>query len=205
MRVLRIDSSAQTESGISRHLTDRVIANILDQGALSGVTIRDLATEPLPQVDAAWVDANTTPVAERTEAQASVLALSETLVGEIEDADLLVIGTPVYNFSVPASLKLWIDQICRARRTFAYTENGPQGLMTGKSAIVCFVSGGTPFASDIDFASGYIRHILGFIGITDVHFAVADRRFMDDEAIARAEADVDRITRDLSARSANAA
>jgi FMN-dependent NADH-azoreductase len=119
--------------------------------------------------------------------------LSDTLIAEIEVADTLIIGVALYNFSIPASLKLWIDLVCRTRETFAYSEGGPKGLMTGKKAIVCFVSGGTPFGSAIDFASGYIRHILGFIGITEVTFITADKRFKDDQALNRADDAVDAL------------
>jgi FMN-dependent NADH-azoreductase len=82
--------------------------------------------------------------------------LSDTLIAEIEAADTLIISVALYNFSIPDSLKLWIDLVCRARKTFAYSEDGPKGLMIG---IVCFASGGTPLGSDIDFASSYIRYI----------------------------------------------
>ena len=115
------------------------------------------------------------------------------VIAKIEAADTLIIGMALYNFSIPASLKLWIDLICRTRKTFAYSEGKPKGLMTGRKAIVCFASGSTPFGSNIDFASGYIRHILGFIGITDVIFITADKRFQDDHALTRADAAVDAL------------
>ena len=119
--------------------------------------------------------------------------MSDTLIAEIEAADTLIIGVALCNFSIPASLKLWIDLVCRTGKTFAYSEGKPKGLMTGKKAIVCFASGGTPFGSDIDFACGYIRHILGFIGITDVTFIAADKRFKDDQALTRADVAIDAL------------
>lgn len=192
MNVLRIDSSAQIETAQSRRLADRIIDGLRERGRSPQVTVRDLA-DPLPQIDRAWIAANATPADERTEDQRATLALSDALIGEIEAADTLIIGAPVYNFGVPASLKLWIDLICRARRTFAYSENGPKGLMTGKTAIVCFASGGTPFGSEIDFASGYIRHVLGFIGIGDVTFIAAERHFMDEAALSRADDQIDAL------------
>lgn len=198
MNILRIDSSAQLEASQSRRLTDRIVAALSADRQNIEVVTRDLV-RPLPPVDNAWISANTTPEADRSEDQRSALALSDELVSEIESADLLILGVPVYNFSIPASLKLWIDQVCRARRTFSYSKAGPVGLMTGKRAIVCFASGGTSLGSDIDFASGYVRHILGFIGITDVTFASADRHFMDNASPSRADAEVDRIARDLLA------
>jgi FMN-dependent NADH-azoreductase len=192
MNILRIDSSAQTETAQSRRLTDRFIEGLRKNGRAPVITTRDLDT-PLPQINRAWIAANNTPDKKRTDADHATLALSDTLIGEIEAADTLIFGVPVYNFAVPACLKLWIDLVCRVRKTFAYSEDGPKGLMMGKKAIVFFASGGTPFGSDIDFASGYIRHILGFIGITDVTFIAADRHFMDDTALSRADAKVDTL------------
>jgi FMN-dependent NADH-azoreductase len=192
MRILRIDSSAQTETSQSRRLSNRIIDGLHALGKSPDVTIRDL-DKRLPQLDRAWIEANTTPIDDRTDYQRKTLALSDTLIAEIEAADTLIIGVGLYNFSIPASLKLWIDLVCRTRKTFVYSEGKPKGLMTGKRAIVCFASGGTPFGSDIDFASGYIRHILGFIGITDVTFIPADKRFKDDQALIRADAAVDAL------------
>ena len=192
MRILRIDSSAQTETSQSRRLSDRIIDGLHALGKSPDVTVRDL-DKRLPQLDRAWIEANTTPNDDRTDDQRKTLALSDTLIAEIEAADTLIIGVALYNFSIPANLKLWIDLVCRTRKIFAYSEGKPKGLMTGKRAIVCFASGGTPFGSDIDFASGYIRHILGFIGITDVTFIAADKRFKDDQALIHADAAVDAL------------
>lgn len=196
MNILRIESSALHDGSQSRALNDRVLARISGAGLHPNVVTRDL-NNTLPQLDAAWVGANSTAVDDRTDAQTASLELSETLVAEVEAADTLLIGLAVYNFSVSAALKLWIDQICRAGRTFSYSEQGPKGLMEGKKAIVTFASGGTPFGSEIDFASGYIRHILGFIGITDVEFAVADQIFMDDQSLPKAQASADKIADNL--------
>lgn len=107
------------------------------------------------------------------------LALSDTLVGELKSADTIVIGTPVYNFAVPAALKAWIDLVARARETFQYTEDGPVGLLQGKKAYVIIASGGTKVGSEIDFAGNYLKHVLGFIGITDVTIVAADQLMME--------------------------
>ena len=171
-KILRIDASARTEGSVTRGLNDTVIAGLLADGP-TDVVARDL-TYPIPQIDETWVGATFTPPDERTEAQDAVLSLSDDLVAEVVAADTLVIGLAVYNFGVPASLKAWIDQIARVGVTFRYTENGPEGLLTGKRAIVTFASGGTQIGSDYDFASGYLRHVLGFIGITDVSFVTKD-------------------------------
>ena len=192
MKILRIDSSASTEAGQSRLLSSRIIDGLKKIGKSSEVTVRDL-NESLPQVDNAWISANNTQASDLTSEQKKTLSLSDKLITEIEAADTLIIGVALYNFSIPASLKLWIDLICRARKTFKYSDKGPEGLMTGKKAIICFASGGTPFGSGIDFASDYIRHILGFIGIKDVTFITADKHLMDKQSVTRANAAVDEL------------
>jgi FMN-dependent NADH-azoreductase len=123
---------------------------------------------------AAWLAANFTLADDRTDVQRETLALSDSLITEIKQADTIVIGSPVYNFSVPAVLKAWIDQIARVGVTFKYTPDGPVGLLSGKRAIIVIASGGTPVGSNIDYASGYLKHIMGFIGITDVTIIAAD-------------------------------
>ncbi len=175
--VLRIDASARHSGSESRALTQRII----DRLASATVINRDLAVA-MPAIDADWLAANWTPTDERTDAQRQTLALSDTLIEEIKSADTIVIGAPIYNFGIPATLKTWIDLIARAGITFTYSETGPQGLLTGKRAIVAITSGGTQVGSEIDFASGYLRHVLGFVGITDVQFVAADQLMVDAEA-----------------------
>lgn len=184
--ILRIDASARKTGSSSRALTDAVIEKL----APDNIVIRDLI-EPLPFVTEDWVGANFTDEAERTDAQRSELALSDSLVDELLAADTLVIGTPIYNFAVPAALKAWIDLIARARKTFHYTATGPEGLLTGKKAYLLIASGGTEVGSDIDFASNYLKHVLGFVGITDVSIIAADQQMMKGEAaLEQALADV---------------
>ena len=197
MKILRIDSSASTETGKSRLLTTRIIDELKKLGKSLEVTVRDL-NESLPQVDSSWIAANNTKVGDLADEQKKTLSLSDKLVAEIEAADTLIIGVAVYNFSIPASLKLWVDLICRAGKTFKYSDKGPEGLMTDKKAIICFASGGTPFGSDIDFASGYIRHILGFIGIKDVTFIKADKHLMDNQSVNRANSAIDTLVQNYA-------
>lgn len=176
-RILHIDASARTEGSVSRDLSAQIIARF--NGA--EVTYRDL-NNSLPHVTGDWVGATFTPADARTDAQKDTLALSDTLVDELEAADVIVIGVPIYNFSVPASLKAWIDLISRVGRTFQYTENGPQGLIANKRAILAVASGGTQVGSDIDFAVPYLTHVLGFIGVTNVEVIAADALAQDAEA-----------------------
>lgn len=187
--VLNIQASARHDGSVTRQLSDRVLASI---GADAVIT-RDL-TNGLPLLNAAWLGANLTPVDDRTEAHGQTLALSDALIDEIARADTLVIGSPVYNFSVPAALKAWIDQICRVGVTFKYTPDGPVGLLAGKCAIIVIASGGTQVGSDIDYASGYLKHIMGFIGITDVSIIAADGLGNDAEVtIAAAQNDIENL------------
>lgn len=181
--VLRIDASARRDGSESRALTQRIVERLDPEHVIH----RDLANG-IAAIDADWLAANWTPADQRTEAQRETLALSDTLLEEVKAADTLVIGTPIYNFAIPSTLKAWVDQIARAGETFRYSEAGPEGLLKGKRAIVAIASGGTQVGSDIDFASGYLRHILGFVGITDVQFVAADQ-LMIDEAASHAKAD----------------
>ena len=188
--VLRIDASARRDGSVTRDLAERLV----DRLGADRVISRDLAETPLPQIDGDWIGANFTPADQRDDAQRARLAQSDSLVAELQAADTVVIGLPIYNFGVPAALKAWIDLVARAGVTFRYSAEGPQGLLTGKRAIVVVASGGTPVGSEIDFASGYVRHVLGFLGITDVTFVQADRMALDPEATrAAAEAQIDKI------------
>lgn len=187
LTVLKVDSSARREGSVTRRLADRAIAELGEGGTEITTIIRDVAAG-LPVVDEAWVAANFTDPAERTAEQKARLALSDTLVAEVKAADVLLIGVPIYNFGIPAALKAWVDLIARARETFRYTENGPEGLLTDKRAILVLASGGTTVGSEIDFATGYLKHIMSFIGITDVTVIAADRLMFDaEESLAGAE------------------
>lgn len=166
-RVLVISASAKQDGSISRRLTDDLLNALNDRHGELDIRHRDVAAG-LPFIDAAWVEANFTPDEARTETHRQTLALSDALVAELEEADVLVIGAPIYNFSVPATLKAWIDMIARARLTFRYTDRGVEGLLRGKKAYVIAPSGGVPVGSAVDFATPYLRHALGFVGITDV-------------------------------------
>ena len=180
--ILHIDASARTEGSVTRDLSAKIVAKL---GA-GEVIRRDLAT-PLPLLDGAWVGANFTPADQRSDAQKAELALSDALIAELQKADTIVIGAPVYNFSVPSTLKAWIDLGARVGVTFSYSEAGPKGLLDGKRAIIAVASGGTAVGSDVDFATGYLRHVLGFIGITDVEIVAADTMAVDaDAALIRA-------------------
>jgi len=188
LNILEVSAGARSEGSISRLLTADLIAALDTRYGDTAVARRDVAAG-LPFIDETWVAANFTPEEERTAQHRQTLAESDALVAELLAADVLVIGAPIYNFSVPATLKAWIDMIARARLTFQYTDNGPQGLLKDKKAYVVVPSGGVPVGSPMDFATPYLRHALSFVGITDVEFIGAqgaDRG--NDEALDDARA-----------------
>ncbi len=183
--ILRIDASMRREGSVSRDLTDTLINQISD--ADTRIITRDLLDNPPGFVNEALIGANFTDPAERTDDQKAALAASDALIAEVRAADTLVIGVPLYDVSVPGALKAWIDMIARARETFRYTENGPVGLLEGKKAYLVVTSGGVPVGSDMDFATGYMRHVMGFIGITDVTVIEAGQlNFVAEEKLAAA-------------------
>lgn len=191
--ILRIDASARTDGSVSRDLNDRIVARFRAAGETTLIE-RDLAATDLSFLDAAWIEASGTPATKRTEDHLAALAASDALIDELRSADILLIGLPIYNFGIPAALKAWIDLVARAGVTFAYTAEGPRGLLTGKRAIVTVASGGTETGSEIDFATGYLRHVLGFIGIDDVLFVSADRLALDAEAtLAKAHSAIEAL------------
>ena len=174
LRILRVNSSARFEDSATRVLTGEVIDALAARYGKIEVTERDLA-DGMPFVDEAWISSNFTAVEERSEEQREKLAYSDKLVAELENADVIIIGVPIYNFSIPATLKAWIDMFARAGLTFRYTENGPQGLLENKKTYLAIASGGVPIDSPADFATPYLRHTLKFIGITDVEIFGADQ------------------------------
>lgn len=179
--ILQINASSRYQESITRKITQLITAKLTaklteksldtpnasnDSQATEKVIYRDV-TKGLPFIDEAWIEANFTAPEDRSSTHQATLALSNELVAELQQAEHIVIGAPIYNFSVPASLKAWIDLIARARLTFEYTAQGPKGLLKHKKAYVVLASGGVPIGSEMDFASKYLTHVLAFIGITD--------------------------------------
>lgn len=165
--VLAVNSSSRYQNSATRAVT-RLIANrLLNNDSDLSLVDRDLV-KGIDFIDEPWIAANFTAPDERSVQQRETLAVSDSLVQEVLDAQAIIIAAPLYNFSIPAMLKAWIDQIARANLTFKYTEDGPVGLIEGKKAYVVIASGGVPVGSDMDFSSQYLEHVLGFIGISDV-------------------------------------
>ena len=173
-RVLAVNASGRSAASVTRQLSRDLIAALDDRYGNVEVTSRDLA-DGVPFVDQAWIEANFTPAESRSAEQRETLAYSDSLVEELQQADVVVIGAPIYNFSIPAKLKAWIDMIARARLSFRYTENGPEGLLKDKKAYIVVATGGVPVGSPVDFATPYLRHALSFVGITDVEIIAAEK------------------------------
>ncbi|MEJ2129409.1 MAG: NAD(P)H-dependent oxidoreductase [Woeseiaceae bacterium] len=174
MNVLEVSASGRRKDSVSRMLTGELIEALeIREGDLS-IAQRDLSAG-VPVVDEAWINANFTPEEERSAEQRKTLSLSDALVAELRAADVIVIGSPIYNFGVPAVLKAWVDMIARARLTFRYTAEGPEGLLKDKKAYIVIASGGVPVYSEVDFATPYLRQALKFVGITDVEVIAADQ------------------------------
>ena len=171
--ILRLDSSIRKKGSYSRDLSDKLIKQLtgeqLANEKKSKVTVRDLA-DGMPLIDENWSKANFTAVDERTPEQHEYLATSDILVDELTQDDIVIIGLPIYNFGVPAAFKAWLDQVIRSKLTFRYGNNGPIGLINNKKVYIIIVSGGTQLGSELDFISDYLRHVLSFIGITDISF-----------------------------------
>jgi FMN-dependent NADH-azoreductase len=154
------------------------------------VTVRDLRAAPHPALDEAALGALFTPAEQRTPEQAARVALDDALIAEIQAADVVVLGVPMINFGIPASLKNWIDAISRAKVTFQYTAQGPEGLLKGKKVYAVMARGGKYRGSPADSQVPYLRQVLGFLGMTDVEFIYAEGLAMgpDAEAAALSEA-----------------
>lgn len=193
--ILHITASIRgADESVSRGLSSKVVER-LAAATDAQVTSRNLAVNDLPFIDAARFAANLAPAGDRSEDQRALAAIADTLIAELQAADAIVFGVPVYNFGPPATLKAWADLVARAGTTFRYTATGPEGLLTGKKAYIAIASGGTPVGSDIDFLSPWLTFFLGFLGITDVDLVAADGIMGADGAdkIAAAHARVEQI------------
>ncbi|EHH1095879.1 TPA: FMN-dependent NADH-azoreductase [Vibrio parahaemolyticus] len=183
-RVLALKSSILGDYSQSNKLVEDFIKNV-DQDKL---TVRDLAANPLPVLDFAVATA-LRATEDLSQEQQVVVDLSDTLIEEVKAADTLVIAAPMYNFTIPTQLKNWIDLIARAGVTFKYTENGVQGLIEGKKAIVVTTRGGIHKDSPTDNVTPYLRTVLGFVGITDVEFVYAEALNMGEDAASKGISD----------------
>src|ERR1700758_116987 len=175
--LLHIDSSPLYGRSVSRELTAAFVAQWKASHPDGRVIDRDLNAIAIPPINAEWVGAVYTPERALTPEQKKLLALSDSLLAELEQADEYVIGVPMHNFGVPSVLKLWIDQIARVGRTFSYAGGAPKGLLTGKKATFIIATGGSYDAktqmASFNFVEPYLRSVFGFLGVTDATFLTA--------------------------------
>lgn len=168
--VLYVSSSPRNGS-YSTSVAERVIAEIRQADPDANVITRDLARTPLPHIDADFVQATRTAEGPQGDLQRAAAARSDALIDEVFAADVIVIAAPMYNFSIPSTLKAWIDHIARPGRTFSYSEKGPEGLVKGKRVIIVNAKGGiysSGPAQALEHQSTYLRGVLGFLGMTDI-------------------------------------
>lgn len=182
-RVLVIESSARQQGSVSRELTQQFIANWKAANPADQIQVRDVAANPLPHLDLTLLGGWMTPAEQQSEAEKAALVRSNELTDELLAADVLVLAAPMYNFAIPSTLKAWLDHVLRAGVTFKYTETGPQGLLTGKRAIVLTARGGIYAGSALDHQEPYLRQALAFIGIHDVQFIHAEGMNMGGEFV----------------------
>ena len=182
MNILQINSSARTEGSHSTRLASSLVERIRATTPDATLTLRDLARNPHPALDEVLMNAQMTAADKRTSAQVQRVALDDALIAEIEAADVVVLGVPMYNFGVPAQLKNWIDAIARAQVTFRYTASGPEGLLKGKKVYVALTRGGKYRDTPADTQVPYLLMVLGFLGMKDVQFFYAEGLAMGPEA-----------------------
>jgi FMN-dependent NADH-azoreductase len=175
--LLHLDSSPQGSSSITRRLTAEFVQTWRKTNPTGRVITRDLTATRLAPVDAAWIGAVHTPDTARTDAQKQGLTTSDALIAELEAADEYVLGVPMHNFSVPSTLKLWLDQIARAGKTFSYSSAGPAGLLKNKKATYIIATGGIygvgTAGAALNFVEPYLRSVFAFLGVTDATFVTA--------------------------------
>lgn len=180
--LLQINASLFGENGQSTRLSDQFVTRWLAGNAGAKVVVRDVAEQPVPHLTAQRFGAFLAKPEERTAEQQEVADFSDLLIEEIRNADVLVLGLPMYNFGIPSTLKAYFDHIARVGVTFKYTETGPVGLLTGKKAYVFAARGGAYAGTPADTQTGYVRDFLRFVGIADVEFVYAEGLAMGEDS-----------------------
>ena len=182
MNILQVNSSARTEASHSTKLANALVERIRADNPGATLVLRDLSRTPHPPLDESTLRALFTPADQRTLEHAVRVALDDALIAEIQAADVVVLGVPMYNFGVPAQLKNWIDAIARAQVTFRYTATGPEGLLKGKKLYVALTRGGLYRNTPTDTQVPNLQTIFSFLGMTDVQFVYAEGLAMGPEA-----------------------
>ncbi|WAR44969.1 FMN-dependent NADH-azoreductase [Methylomonas rapida] len=194
MTILHINSSIRGEQSHSSRLAGLLADKLKTAYPASPIIFRDLAQTPPPLLDPAALQALFTPPEQRSAAQQDRIAMDDRLIAEVQQADHIVLGVPMYNFGIPAQLKAWFDAISRTGVTFRYTANGPEGLLTGKKVHLALAFGGLHRGTPHDLVTPYLQTALGFLGMTDLTFIHAEGLAMGEDiakaALQQAEAEV---------------
>ncbi len=192
MNILQINASARQGANSTR-VADAIVTRLESIHPDARIVLRDLTQNPHPILDGAALGALFTPADQRTPEQSARVALDDALIAEVQAADVLVLGVPMYNFGISVQLKSWIDALARAGATFRYTENGPEGLLKGKKVYIGLARGGRYRDTPLDTQVPYLKTVLGFLGMTDLNFVYAEGLNMGDESARQgfAEADAD--------------
>ncbi|KMT65775.1 FMN-dependent NADH-azoreductase [Catenovulum maritimum] len=196
--VLKIDSSLFGENGVSSQLNQKVVAELSEKYSDLAVINRSFSEQAIPHLDGDWIQALSTPEASRSAEQQKKVDFSDGLINEVKQADILVIGLPMYNFNIPSMLKAWIDHIARAGVTFKYTEQGPVGLLNGKQVYLVTTRGGVHKDSARDTQIQFVTTFLNFIGLTEIEVVYAEALNMQghrEPSIARAEQQIAELVR----------
>lgn len=184
--LLQVRSSLYSERGQSSRLASRFVDQWQRANPGGRVVTRDLATDPLPHLTAERFDAFLAEPDRRTAAQEAIVAESDALIAELEAADVVVIGLPMYNFGIPSTLKSWIDHVARTGRTFRYTESGPEGLLPDRPVYLFAARGGQYRGTPRDTQTAYMTHFLNFIGLRDIRFVYAEGLALGEAAAREA-------------------
>jgi FMN-dependent NADH-azoreductase len=190
MNILQINSSVRGAESESTRVGNTIVAKLVAANPGAQVKVRDLAATPHPVLDDAALGALFTPADKRTAPQAARVALDDALIAEVQAADVVVLGAPMYNFGMSVQLKTWFDAIARAGVTFRYTESGPEGLLKGKKVFVAASRGGI-YPEDADPQVPHIRMLLNFVGMTGATFVYSAGQSMGPDAAAKGRADAD--------------
>jgi FMN-dependent NADH-azoreductase len=182
MNILQVNSSARIDGSHSTRLANTLVERLRAGRDSIALTVRDLARTPQPALDEIALGALFTPAEQRTPEQAARVALDDALIAEIQAADVVVVGVPMYNFGISTQLKNWIDAIARARVTFTYTDKGAVGLLTNKKVYVVLTRGGMYRNTPADTQVPYLKTLFNFLGMTDVQFVYAEGLAMGPEA-----------------------
>lgn len=192
MNILQINASARSVGANSTRLADAISARLLGKYADANLHVRDLARDPHPVLDEPALAALFTPAEQRTPEQQARVALDDALIAQVQAAEVIVLGVPMYNFGVPVQLKTWIDAIARAGVTFRYTEAGPEGLLKGKRVYVALARGGLYRDTPADSQVPYLRSVLAFLDLEQIEFIYAEGLAMGAEVAAQAFADAEK-------------